>query len=119
MTTETLARNYPSLRRLGERLRARRIPFVRQLTTTECGAACLAMVLGYHGKRIRLDEIRELAGAGRDGLNALSILRAGQALGLRGRGVRIEVGGLERLGTGAILHWNLNHFVVFERVRKG
>ncbi|HEY2749691.1 MAG TPA: peptidase domain-containing ABC transporter, partial [Polyangia bacterium] len=114
----TLAGRYPSLRRLGERLRARRVPFVRQLAATECGAACLAMVLGLHGKSVRLEEIRELAGVGRDGLSALAIVRAGQALGLRGRGVRVEPRDLAALPAGAILHWNLNHFVVFAGVRK-
>ena len=123
MPTDALARTlggrYPALGRLGERLRARRVPFVRQLGATECGAACLAMVLGLFGKSVRLDELRELAGVGRDGATALGILRAGQALGLRGRGVRVEPRDLLALPTGAILHWNLNHFVVFERARPG
>jgi hypothetical protein len=29
--------------------RAREVPFVAQLTPTDCGAACLAAVLEYHG----------------------------------------------------------------------
>ena len=52
---QELPNRYPALRRLGETLRGRRIPWIRQLTGTECGAACLAMVLGYHGKQVRLD----------------------------------------------------------------
>src|SRR6478672_1690172 len=110
---------YPALRRLGETLRGRRIPWVRQLTATECGAACLAMVLGYHGKEVRLDQIRDLAGVGRDGLSALVLLRTAEMLWLRGRGVRIEPEDFEYLPPGAILHWEFNHFVVFERARPG
>src|SRR6478735_3738388 len=112
---QELPNRYPALRRLGETLRGRRIPWIRQLTRTECGAACLAMVLGYYGKQVRLDQIRDLAGVGRDGLSALALLRAGQTLGLRGRGVRVDVADFEFLSTGAILHWEFNHFVVFER----
>src|SRR3954453_13836392 len=81
---------YPALRRLGETLRGRRIPWVRQLTSTECGTACLAMVLGYHGKAERHDQIPAGAGAGRNGTPGLGPFREAEPLGLRGRGVRIE-----------------------------
>src|SRR5262249_34595127 len=35
---------------------------------------------------------------------------------LRGRGVRVELKDLARLPIGTILHWNMTHYVVFERV---
>ena len=59
--------------------RARRIPEVRQLHATDCGAACLAMALGYHGRDVRLDEVREVMGIGRDGVSAMIAKRAGGA----------------------------------------
>jgi ABC-type bacteriocin/lantibiotic exporter with double-glycine peptidase domain len=97
----------------------KRIPYVQQLEATECGAACLAMVLRYYGKDIRLDEVRDQIGLGRDGASAFSILKAAQQFGLRGRGVRMEIEDLAYLDKGAILHWYFSHFVVFERVRRG
>lgn len=107
-----------ALRRLGAHGRARRIPFVQQLAATDCGAACLTMVLAYFGKRVRLDEVREAAGIGRDGVNAQALLQAGRWYGLRGRGVRVDIDELELLDPGALLHWQFNHFVVFERLRR-
>jgi ATP-binding cassette, subfamily B, bacterial len=107
-----------ALSRLGSSGHARRIPFVQQMAATDCGAACLTMVLAYYGKRIRLDDAREAAGVGRDGANAQALLQAGRWYGLRGRGVRVDMEELELLDPGAILHWQLNHFVVFERLRK-
>ncbi len=98
--------------------RAGRFSVVQQLTPTECGAACLAMVLGYHGKQVPLDELRALCGADRDGVSALELLEAASAVGLRGRGVSIELDALSFLEPGAILHWEFNHFVVFERLRR-
>src|SRR5579872_6641171 len=91
-----LFERFPAMRRLlrGER----RIPFIRQLSATECGAACLAMVLGYHGKEVRLEELRETTGCGRDG--------------------GIEVEDLQYVPTASILHWEFSHFVVFERLRQ-
>jgi ABC-type bacteriocin/lantibiotic exporter with double-glycine peptidase domain len=106
---------FPALRRLG--LGARRIPFVQQLSATECGAACLAMVLAYFGKQIPLEEVRETCAVDRDGVTALTILNAASMYGLRGRGVKVEIDQLELLDPGTILHWTFDHFVVFERLR--
>ncbi len=73
------------------------------------------MVLAYHGKETRLDEIRELTGVDRDGSDALAIVAAGERFGLRGRGVQIgDLGDLEYLPEASILHWHFSHFVVFE-----
>ena len=49
---------FPALKKLGKR--RSRIPFVQQLTATECGVACLAMVLGYHGKELSREEVRDV-----------------------------------------------------------
>jgi ATP-binding cassette subfamily B protein len=113
-----LERRHPALGKLAPQPRPRRhIPVMRQLSATECGAACLAMVLGYYHKAVPLDEIRALMGIGRDGASALAILDAASRYGLRGRGVKIDVEEIQWLPKGTILHWELNHFVVFERLR--
>jgi ABC-type bacteriocin/lantibiotic exporter with double-glycine peptidase domain len=111
-----LEERFPALGKLAPR-RRRRIPVTRQLSATECGAACLAMVLGYHGKAVQLDELRSIMGIGRDGASAFAILDAARWYGLRGRGLKIDVDQLEWLPAGTILHWEFNHFVVFERLR--
>ncbi len=108
---------FPALRRLGLGSR-RRIPAVQQTTSMDCGAACLTMVLGYHGKQLPLAEVRQITGSGRDATNAEALLEAGRWFGLRGRGVRADT--IEALGAiepGAILHWRFNHFVVLDRLR--
>jgi ABC-type bacteriocin/lantibiotic exporter with double-glycine peptidase domain len=105
--------------RLLQGLRLRRVPVVRQMSATECGAASLAMVLGYWGRRMRVDELDGAFSIGRDGCNALMILQAANTNGLRGRGVKIELKDLQRLPTATILHWRFAHFIVFERVLDG
>ena len=104
---------FPALRRLAMGRRRRRVPYIAQTTAADCGAACLAMVLASHGKHLRLDAVRQLCGAGRDGADAHAILQAGRGQGLRGRGVRVDdIDDLELLPTPAILHWRFHHFVV-------
>jgi ABC-type bacteriocin/lantibiotic exporter with double-glycine peptidase domain len=104
--------------RLEHNGRRGRIAFVEALTPTDCGAACLTMTLGYHGKSVPLDEVRRRTGTARDGVSAKSLLEAGRDYGLRSRGVRIEVEDLKYLPAGSILHWNLNHFVVHEKAHR-
>src|SRR4051812_45711848 len=109
MSESTMSERLPALRRLGRRRRG--LPYIQQLTPTDCGAACLATVLAYHGKEVPLDELRDAAGIGRDGATAFALLAAGKRFGLTGRGVRIEVEDLPLLEPGTILHWQLKHYV--------
>lgn len=96
----------------------RRVPSIRQMEEADCGAVCLAMVLGYFGKRVHLGELRDMTGTGRDGVSALSIATAARAYGLRARGVQADLGDLRHLPRGSILHWQFHHFVVFERTTR-
>ena len=112
---EEAADRFPELERLGDHPRKRRIPYVAQMMATDCGAACLAMVLAYHGRRRRLADVRGVMAPGRDGATALAIVDAASYFGLRPRGVRLEVEQIDQLPPGTILHWEFNHFVVLER----
>ena len=96
---------------------SRHVPHVQQMERSDCGAACLAMVLAHHGRHEPLGEVRAVMGGGR-GVHARAIVEAAGCYGLRGRGVRAEVGQLTLLPRGSILHWRFNHFVVLERVRR-
>jgi len=112
----SLTSRWPALKRLGVGKKKKRIPHVQQMEWTDCGAACLAMVLGFHGRETSLSEVRENLEVSRDGVSAKDILTAGERFGLTGRGVKVELDELELLPRGAILHWEFNHFVVFERL---
>ncbi|MEM9488111.1 MAG: peptidase domain-containing ABC transporter [Myxococcota bacterium] len=107
-----------ALSELAKPRRRDRVPHVQGLTIAECGAACLTMVLRYHGHEAKLSEVREAMGIGRDGADALTILREAESYGLRGRGLRLDIGDLGYLPPATILHWEFNHFVVYERVGK-
>lgn len=98
----------------------RRIPYVPQMEAADCGAACLAMVLGSYGRHTSLAEAREATGAGRGGASALALVEAGRRFGLRARGVQLDLDDLHHLPSGAVLHWGFDHFVVLDRLeRKG
>ena len=96
----------------------RAIPCIRQMEDADCGAACLAMVLDSFDKRVDLSELRDMTGANRDGVTALSIVNAARAYRLRARGVKADIDDLRHLPRGSILHWEFSHFVVFERTTR-
>ena len=104
--------------RTGDLAMRRTIPCIRQMEDADCGAACLAMVLDYFDKRVDLSELRDMTGASRDGVTALSIVNAARAYRLRARGVKADIDDLRHVPRGSILHWEFSHFVVFERITR-
>jgi ABC-type bacteriocin/lantibiotic exporter with double-glycine peptidase domain len=92
----------------------RRIPYVPQMEISDCGAACLAMTLAYHGRAESVDRVRMITGTSRDGVNAQAMVEAARWFGLIARGVQADIDALGQLPRGSILHWGFKHFVVFD-----
>jgi len=116
--TKDVRASFPALRKLGFAGK-RGVPFVQQLEWTDCGAASLCMVMAYHGRETKLAEVREAMGIGRDGVSAKSILDTAERYGLTGRGIKVDVSQVKLLKTATILHWEFNHFVVFDKLVAG
>ena len=93
----------------------RRVPVLRQMANVECGAACLAMMLSYYGRKTTIPEASNYLGIGRDGTTALSIATVGREQGLRVRAYTIEPANFKYVKCPAIVHWNFNHFLIVER----
>lgn len=94
----------------------RRVPYIPQMEMAECGAASLAMILGYWGHNAPLPQVREACKVSRDGANAANILLAARAFGLEAEAVRVEIDQMEEIPLPAILHWGFRHFVVIEKI---
>jgi ATP-binding cassette subfamily B protein len=96
-----------------------KVRVIQQMEAAECGVACLAMILDHVGCSVPMSELRTTCGTSRDGNSAGDLLAGARQYGLAGRGLRASLQGLVKLRAPAILHWNSNHFVVYEGVRAG
>lgn len=108
MSPDTTLNTWPNTQTKSVRL-------VRQSEATECGIACLAMVLGHFGKHVDLRSLREKGGVSLNGSTLQDIMNLATEMGLGHRAVRVELFALTKLATPAILHWDMSHFVVLER----
>lgn len=85
---------------------------VLQMEVTECGAASLCMILDYYGKTVTMEQLRLECGVSRNGVNAKNIARASMLHGLKPRALKVGVHAARELKFPAIIHWNMDHFVV-------
>ena len=93
-----------------------RLSLIRQTEAAECGLACLAMVASYHGHRIDLNTLRRRHPVSLSGVTLRGLIQVANQLNLACRPLRFELDHLRQLRLPAILHWDLNHFVVLKAV---
>ena len=93
-----------------------RIRPIRQTETTECGIACLAMVLNYHGLDIDLGSLRRMHPVSLKGISLRTLIAMANRMSLVPRPVKCALGTLSQLPLPAILHWDMTHFVVLEAI---
>ena len=97
----------------------RRLPVILQTEAAECGLACLAMVLGYHGVMTDLATLRARHAISLKGMTLATLAKLAEGEKLGFRAVRLELQDLDKLRMPAIVHWDLNHFVVLKSVGNG
>jgi ATP-binding cassette subfamily B protein RaxB len=94
----------------------KRVPVILQTEAAECGLACVAMIASYWGHRIDLSSMRQRFSVSLKGATLKALMAMAQRLGLQTRPLRLEMQHLPELKLPAVLHWDMNHFVVLKKV---
>ncbi|HYC38202.1 MAG TPA: peptidase domain-containing ABC transporter [Usitatibacter sp.] len=89
-----------------------RVPVILQSEAPECGIACLAMVSSFHGHRTDLSAMRMRLSPSLKGITLKHIAQIAETMGMTARGVQVPLESLGKLRLPAVLHWDMNHFVV-------
>lgn len=98
-----------------ELFKGRRLPVVIGAEAAECGLACMTMIARWHGHDVDLNGLRQRSGLSISGASLRTIMQMADTLGLAPRALKVELEALTRVKAPAILHWDLNHFVVLAK----
>lgn len=96
----------------------KKIPFIEQMEHSECGLACLAMILSYYGHHVSLYELREEYGVPKGGFTFANLADIGNKKNMVVKAYKGTVETLEQIKNPVILFMDNKHFVVLERVKK-
>ena len=95
-----------------------RLPLVRQNEAAECGLASLAMVAGYYGFKTDLATLRRRYAAGLQGMTLRHIIEVATKIDFAARPIKVPLEMIDQVKLPAVLHWDMNHFVVLKSVGK-
>lgn len=76
------------------------------------------MVAQHYGHKIDLNSMRQRFGSSLTGARLRDLMKIAEQLSLGSRALRLEPENLEDISLPAILHWDMDHFVVLKEVRR-
>ncbi|MFA5959964.1 MAG: peptidase domain-containing ABC transporter [Tatlockia sp.] len=97
---------------------SKKLPMIKQAQFSECGHACVAMISNFHGHKIDLFSLRAIDSPSMNGVSMLDLIRLLEKLHFTTRAIRVDCDALKQVHCPAILHWNMNHFVVLKSVQR-
>lgn len=95
-----------------------RTPVILQATQTECGLACVAMIINSHGTELGMSDLRRRRAVGRDGLTMRNMRDLLNELGYEAKAYRFS--DIHQLGTDItpfIILWDNSHYVVVDKIK--
>jgi ATP-binding cassette, subfamily B, bacterial CvaB/MchF/RaxB len=94
------------------------VPMLLQTEAAECGLACLAMINTFWGNGASLAEIRREHSFSLKGSTLGALLKVSDRLNLDARPIKLGLQDIQMLRLPCILHWDMNHFVVLQGLRR-
>ena len=92
--------------------KSKKLPIVYQSEVSTCGLACLSMIASYYGHQISVAELKRIYNLSLKGLKLNDIMGLAHKINLSCRAIKCEPEQLKHLKVPAMLHWDMDHFVV-------
>ncbi len=101
------------VRPLQHQVTQKRYRIVRQRNERDCGAACLASICLYDGRRVSFHEMRRLTNTGPHGSSMLDLSSGFEAMGYEPQAVQANLPYLvQEAQLPVVAHWYGNHWIV-------
>lgn len=95
----------------------KRVPFVQQFYTTECGACVVTSLLNYYKALYHLKDVRDVFRAGRDGISLKQLIEILRHYNFEVNAYRIELLDWKvDVDLPAIVTWEENYYVILEKL---
>lgn len=94
-----------------------------QFDTSDCGPACLAMILSSFGRYTTITELRSLCGTDVSGTTFFGLKQAAEKIGLEATAVKCKIDQIDREMFPCIAHIipkenkNSDHYVVIKKIK--
>lgn len=96
-----------------------KIPVVIQMQPGENGAAALCMMLGYFGKYVPLEQMREVCVCSRNGSSPAQIARAAAQYGLDATVTPMPAEALASASLPVLVVWRRRYYAIVKSIRRG
>jgi ATP-binding cassette, subfamily B, bacterial len=95
----------------------KKIKFIKQLDSNDCGLACLAMALNYFGKNISLNQLKTNANLSSEGITIENLTNQASQIQIELIPLSIKINSLNKETIlPAIIFWEQNHFLIIEKI---
>lgn len=95
------------------------VNFIGSYEHSECGLACVAMMIDYYGENITLAQLREKYGVPMGGYCISQMVEVLENYHVEAKAIKVDnAAELQNLKIPFIAYWNENHFVVVEKIKQ-
>ncbi|MEO1428215.1 MAG: peptidase domain-containing ABC transporter [Cyanobacteria bacterium J06633_8] len=97
---------------------SKQYPFYAQQSASDCGCACLVMIGRHWGKKLAVNQVRNIANVNRSGASLKSLAAAAESIGFASKPVQASFDKLAQQSLPAIVHWEGKHYIVVYEINQ-
>jgi ATP-binding cassette subfamily B protein len=99
-----------------------RYPLVKQQEVSDCGAACLSMIIKFYNGYVDIETLREMTNTDKSGVSAYHLIEASKKLNFEAYGIKCSLDNLKDLKVilpciaHVIINKTYQHYIVIYKI---